>query len=112
MQKPISERRECGRLKEIDADVMKGATKQMSEEDLLVLDMVRTGSSPTKVAAYKAGQAASPLCILCGKHNEDTDHFWYCEKLEVARKEADKAIEEANQLHLLPISVRHGIPPI
>ena len=76
---------------------------------MMVLNITRTGSTWTKQAAYKAGQAESEACELCGE-KEGPDHFWTCSALKEDREEADKELAELNPRHLHP-ACRHGIAP-
>ena len=103
-------RGECEGTDEIDSYATTAANKKLDSEDLMMLDIVRTGSSWTKVAAYKTGNADDETCDLCGEHREEPDHFWTCSALQEARMEADSLIAGIPP-QALPIAVRHGIAP-
>ena len=75
-------------LYEIDKEATKGKTKDMSDEDLLILNMMRTGSAWNRAAAYWAGQNDNQECLLCGK-KESYDHIWSCKVLEHPRKDVN-----------------------
>ena len=75
----------------------------------MILNLTRTGSTWTKVAAYKAGQVEDENCILCGKR-EKSDHMWECEELKEERRDADKDLAELDPEKLHP-AIRHGIAP-
>ena len=82
----------------------------MSAEELLCLNITRSGSTWTRTAAYWAGQADDRLCQLCGEADETSDHFWWCAALKVARETADGELSKMDPDHL-PAPVRHGIAP-
>ena len=103
-------RRECEDMKEIDSYATTAASKKLDEDDLMILDIVRTGSSWTKIAAYKTGKAEDELCELCGEQREESDHFWTCPALHEERMKADPIIAGIPP-EAFPIAVRHGIAP-
>ena len=82
----------------------------MGDDDLVQLNIVRTGSSWTAEKAYWAGQSENKSCMLCGHPNETSDHFGECSALKQARQLADKQIAMLNQ-EKLPKSIRHGVAP-
>ena len=92
-------------LDEIDKEVTENLPKQMSAEDRLKLDIVRTGSTWTRTAAYWAGQVDDKVCQLCLEDEEDANHFWKCKSLKKARREADEELEEINP-EIIPPSLR------
>ena len=54
-------------LKEIDKEATNVKIEGATEEDMMILNVTRTGSTWTKVAAFKAGQVENDKCDLCGK---------------------------------------------
>ena len=52
----------------------------MEPNDLLILNVTRTGSCWNRAAAYWAGQCDDQLCPLC-KEKEGYDHNWTCKAL-------------------------------
>ena len=96
-------------LAEIDKDVTMADTKKISEEDLLILNVHRTGSSWNRSAAYWAGQCNDQRCPLC-MDNEEYDHIFTCKALEAERVKADPqlAMIDSGQLHS---SIKCGIAP-
>ena len=52
-------------LAEIDKEVTMADTKKLSDEDLLIRNVHRTGSSWNRSAAYWAGQCNDQRCPLC-----------------------------------------------
>ena len=82
----------------------------MDPYDRTLLDITRTGSSWTRVAAYWAGQVDDKICQNCLEGEEDANHFWSCEALTAAREEADKDLAELNP-DTLPAPIKQGIAP-
>ena len=54
-------------LREIDKEATRVKLKGATENDYMILNLTRTGSTWTRVAAYKAGQVEDENCILCGE---------------------------------------------
>ena len=61
-------------MDEIDKEATENLPKQMSAEDRLKLDIVRTGSTWTRTASYWAGQVDDKVCQLCLEDDEDANH--------------------------------------
>ena len=102
-------REECRNLREIDREATNSKNKGLTEEDMMILNVERTGSAWTKKAAYEAGQALNDLCELCG-YKEDAGHIWTCEALKTDREEADKEIAAINP-NFIHSACKHGIAP-
>ena len=103
-------REETQGLDEIDKTATEEGARKMSPDERMNLDIARTGSSWTRVAAYWAGQADDKVCQMCMEDEENAGHFWKCKKLEEARREADKELAEINP-DILPHPVKQGIAP-
>ena len=103
-------RRDCEGIDEIDSYATTAANKKLDGDDLMILDTVRTGSSWTKVAAYKTGKTDDEACDLCGDPREESDHFWTCSALHEERIKADPEIAGIPP-EVFPIPIRHGIAP-
>ena len=58
-------REETKDLQEIDAYATNASNKNRSDEDLMILNTVRSGSAWNKVVAYHAGQVEDKMCQLC-----------------------------------------------
>ena len=82
----------------------------MNPEDRTLLDITRTGSSWTRVAAYGAGQVEDKTCQNCFEAEEDANRFWACKALNTAREKAGKELAELDP-NISPASVRQGIAP-
>ena len=107
----MGNRDETKELREIEMEVLNDYTKQMKDTDRAALDLVRTGSTWHKTAAFWAGHCDSRLCELCGQEDERSDHFWRCTALSEKRTQVDAALAEIDP-EVLPPAVRHGIPPV
>ena len=103
-------REETVDLEEIDKIATRGKTNDLDEADRQILDIVRTGSSWNRVAAYWSGQAEDKQCVLCQAGDEGPTHFWSCPALEEARRRADSALSEIPP-DVLPNPIKVGIAP-
>ena len=103
-------RKETVGLNEIDRIATQAKTRNMNEEDKMILDITRTGSTWSRTKAYWAGQLDDKLCTLCGEEDDSPDHFWCCKALESARKEADKVLAKLNP-KAMPMSIKCGVAP-
>ena len=74
-------REEAVDLIEIDKEATMADTRKLSEKDLLILDVLRTGSAWNRTAAYWAGQCDDQRCLLCNE-KEEYDHIFTCKVLE------------------------------
>ena len=83
--------------------------KDASDNDYMNLNLTRTVSNWTRVAAHRAGQTDSDTCILCGER-EGSDHMWFCSALRKDREEADGELAKIEPKSLHP-AIRHGIAP-
>ena len=101
-------REETQDLYEIDTEATDAG--KMSDEDKLILDLVRTGAAWTSTAAYWAGQADSKVCERCGEGDERSWHFWTCTKLKKTRSEANEKLAKLDPTYL-PMPFRHGTAP-
>ncbi len=99
----------CKDLKEIDREATNVKIKGITDEDMMILNVERTGSTWIKKAAYEAGKTENDLCDLCGK-KEGADHLWICEALKKEREDADNELATINPNHLHP-ACKHGIAP-
>ena len=97
-------------LEEIDKEATESGIKAMQEDDRLIMDITRTGSTWTRSAAYWAGQAEDKRCQICMEADESADHFWICKGLKEAREEADPCIAKWN-IESIPHPIRQGIAP-
>ena len=75
-------------LMEIDREGTMADTKKLSEEDLMILDVRRTGSAWNRSAAYWSGQLDDQRCPLC-MEKEGFDHIFAYKALEAERVRAD-----------------------
>ena len=57
-------------------------------DDMMLLNIHKTGSSWTKTAAYHIGKV-DETCTLCGTDKEMDEHIWFCSKLIGDRKDVD-----------------------
>ena len=90
-------REECKDLKEIDREATNVRIQNITDEDMMILNVERTGSTWTKKAAHEAGQSENDLCDLCGR-KEGADHLWTCEALKKEREEADEELLQSIQI--------------
>ena len=105
-----NERHGTENLVEIDAYATSGHMKEIDNEGLMQLNLVRTGSLWTKSTAYWTGRDEAKTCCIC-MEDETAEHIiWRCKPLEKKRKEADSILAAIN-CKLLPAPVRHGIAP-
>ncbi len=103
-------REECIDLREIDREATNVKIKGATDEDMMILNVERSGSTWTKTAAYEAGQTETDLCDICGK-KAGPGHIWLCEALKEDRDNADKELAALDPKHLHS-SCRHGIAPV
>ena len=88
-----NERREMEHLVEIDAYATSGQMKEINNEDLMQLNLVRTGSLWTKITAYWAGRDDEKTCSICQEEDETAEHIiWRCKPFTKKRKEADSIL--------------------
>ncbi len=73
-----------GTVQDIDAFVMKEATKKLTEEARRVVRHHYTGGAWANDLLMRIGRSNSSECELCGCPDHRT-HFWECEKLAQAR---------------------------
>ena len=98
-------------LTEIDGYATNASSNIRSDEELMILNTVRSGSAWNKAIAYNAGQVEDNLCQLCVEKTETTEHLiWTCSKLKAERQEADKFLAGID-VEILPPAVRYGIAP-
>ena len=102
-------RRECTDLSEIDKEATNVKLKGATDDDYTILNITRTGSTWTRVAAYKAGQEDNPNCRLCGER-EESDHMWTCTELKEDRQAADEELAALNP-EILHAAIKHGVAP-
>ena len=106
-----NERHETENLVEIDAYATSGHMKEIDNEDLMQLNLVRTGSLWTKSTAYWTGRDEEKTCSICQEEAETAEHIiWRCKPLAKKRREADSILASID-CKLLPAPVRHGIAP-
>ena len=104
-----NEPRETGNPVEIDAYATSRQMKEINNEDLMQLNLVRTGSLWTKSTAYWTGRDDEKTCSICQEEAETAEHIiWRCKPLAKKRKEADSILAGID-CKLLPAPVRHGI---
>ena len=78
-----NERHETENLVEIDAYATSGHMKEIDNEDLMQLNLVRTGSLWTKSTAYWTGRDEAKTCCICMEEDETAEHIiWRCKPLE------------------------------
>ena len=88
-----NERHETDNLTEIDAYATSGQTKDIDNEDLMQLNLVRTGSLWTKSSSYWTGRDEEKMCSVCMEEEETSEHIiWRCRPLQNKRKEADSIL--------------------
>ena len=105
------QRHEASDLVEIDAYATSGKTKEIIEDDLMMLNLVRTGSLWAKSTAYWTGKVDELTCSVCNEEEETAEHIiWRCKPLDERRKEVDSILAGINCDHL-PVPIRHGIAP-
>ena len=87
---------ETEKLEEIDFFATEGEHKGKirSEEDKLTLNIMRTGSTWTRVATFWTGKSDDETCQLCKEEEESADHLWRCRCLKEKAKELDKDLAE------------------
>ena len=68
-------REETKDLTEIDCYATNVSNKKRSDEELMILNTVRSGSAWNKAIAYNAGQVEDNLCQLCGEKIKTTEHL-------------------------------------
>ena len=77
-------------MEEIDKEATESGIKAMQEDDRLIMDITRTGSTWTRSAADWAGQTEDKRCQICMEADESAEHFWVRKGLKQAREEAWK----------------------
>ena len=106
-----NQRHEARDLVEIDAYATSGDTKEINEDDLMMLNLVRTGSLWTKSTECWTGKVDELTCSVCNEEEETAEHIiWRCKPLGERRKEVDSMLIGINCDHL-PVPIRHGIAP-
>ena len=80
----------------------------MDPNDLMILDVIRTGPAWARDKAYNAVHIDDPTCTLCGEEIEDIVHCWTCKAIASHRQENDKELAVVDPKHL-PNVVEVGI---
>ena len=76
------ERHEARDFVEIDAYATSGKTKEIKEDDLMMLNLVRTGSLWTKNTTYWTGKVDDMTCSVCNDEEETAEHIiWRCHQM-------------------------------
>ena len=103
-----NQRHEAIDLVEIDAYATSGKTKEINEEDLMTLSLVRTGSLWTNSTAYWTGKVDDLACSVCNEEEETAEHIiWRCKPLDERRKEVDSILAGIKCEHL-PVPIREA----
>ena len=88
---------------------MKGEVNTLADEDRLLLNTIRTGSTWTANTGYWAGHKETVMCRLCGEHKETAEHIhWRCSALKAQREQADGELAKCNPDNI-PQPIKHPI---
>ena len=87
---------ETAKLVELDFSAAEGEHKGKfkDDEDKMTLNIMRTGSTWTRVATFLTGKTDDRMCQLCLQEEETADHVWRCRCLKEKAKELDKELVE------------------
>ena len=99
-------------MEEVDFFATEGEHKGNIKDDgdKLTFNIMRTGSTWTRVATFWTGKTDDRPCQLCLEEEDTADHVWKCRRLKEKARGLDKELAEIDP-DKLTNSMRIGVAP-